>query len=200
MRSHAPLVVTFGLLAFATLVMAQGPPGLREGPPESPDEFAVRMMAFDKDRDGKLTRAEITDARLVRLFDRADADKDGVVTKQELTALATKETANDRNGPGGFGPPPGGRGGFGPPGGGPRGPMMALTRPGEVLPPFLRRELRLTDEQAKQLDELQKDVDDRLAKILTQDQRRLLEEIWQRPSGPAGFRRDPGGPPPRAAR
>ena len=46
------------------------------------------MMAFDKDKDGKLTKAEVSDERLHRLFDRADADKDGFVTKQELTALA----------------------------------------------------------------------------------------------------------------
>src|SRR2546423_2098392 len=50
----------------------------------------TRMMAFDKNHDGKLTREEITDARLLRLFEQADANSDGVVTEEELTALAAK--------------------------------------------------------------------------------------------------------------
>ena len=83
------------------------------------------MMAFDKNGDGKLTKSEVTDERLHRLFDRADADKDGSVTKAELTALEAKESGSFRGGPGGFGPP-----------GGPGGPMMAPPRPGEILPRF----------------------------------------------------------------
>src|SRR5208337_4032679 len=100
------------------------------------DAIVVRMMAFDNNHDGKLTKDEITDPRLQRLFDRADANHDGVVTKDELTALAQKMFAESgsgrgiRRGPGGpdvggFGPGPGGPGGgfFGGPGGGmSRGP------------------------------------------------------------------------------
>ena len=52
--------------------------------------LVVRMMAFDKKKDGKLTKDEVTDERLQRLFDQADANKDGVVTKEELMALAAK--------------------------------------------------------------------------------------------------------------
>lgn len=147
-------------------------------------------MAFDKDGDGKLTRSEVTDERLRRLFDRADADKDGSVTKAELTALAAKEKASFRGGPGGFGPPGGGPGG-------PGGPVMAPPRPGEILPPFLQRALDLTPEQKVQLDELQKDVDARLAKILTDAQKKTLDQMRRRgPGGPGGFgppgRRRPG--------
>ncbi len=54
------------------------------------------MMEFDKDKDGKLTRAEVTDERLIRLFNRADADKDGTVTREELTALAAPGARHDR--------------------------------------------------------------------------------------------------------
>ena len=72
--------------------------------------LVVKMMAFDKNKDGKLTRDEVTDERLLRLFDQADTNKDGVVTKEELMALAAKLDAE------------GGRGGRGPGGpGGPRG-------------------------------------------------------------------------------
>src|SRR5207248_7884756 len=91
---------------------------------KSPKDYSnsplvIRMMAFDKNKDGKLTRDEVTDERLHRLFDRADANGDGVVTVEELTALAAKIDAEQgpaRGGPGGFGG--GGFGGGGPGGGG----------------------------------------------------------------------------------
>src|SRR4029077_18277841 len=88
------------------------------------DDFVARMMAFDKNKDGKLTRDEITDERLLRLFDQADTNHDGVVTKEELAALAAKMTAYEpRGGPGGRpGGGPGGAGGRGGPGGGPGSP------------------------------------------------------------------------------
>lgn len=160
---------------------------------EKPDSPAVkkmvdRMMAFDKNKDGKLSKDEITDRRLLRVFERADADKDGVVTKEELTALAvsmTGEQGGRRGGPPGAPPkvpptPPGGRGpgGFGPP------------PPGQLLPPFLQERLKLTAEQKSQLQELQKEIDGKLAKILTDDQKKQLKEMGK------GFGRGrPGGPP-----
>ena len=102
--------------------------------------LSARMMAFDKDGDGKLSKSEVTDERLHRLFDRANADKDGTVTRVELTALAAKDAAS-------FGRP----GGFGPPGGpgGPGGPMMGPPRPGEILPAFLRRAASRPDSRAE---------------------------------------------------
>ena len=98
------------LLAGACLVAVSSAPAQGSG---TVDALVNRMMAFDKDGDGKLTKSEVTDDRLHRLFDRADADKDGTVTKAELTALATKEAARIRDdrsgggpdGPGGFGRP-----------------------------------------------------------------------------------------------
>src|SRR5205823_1652153 len=113
------------------------------------------------------------------------ANKDGVVTKEELMALAEKLEADagpggDRGGPGGRGPGgPGGPGGFGPGPGGPggRGPggpggFGGPPQPGQILPSFLQEQLKLTAEQKKQLDELQKEADDKLAKILTDDQKK----------------------------
>src|SRR3712207_1523392 len=80
----------------------------------------------------------------------------------------------DRPGDGGpGGPPPGFKGGF--------------PRPGQVLPGFLQGRLKLTPEQRKQVEELQKEVDDRLAKILTEEQKKTLQEA------PKGFG-PPGGP------
>ena len=118
------------------------------------------MMAFDKDKDGKLTKAEVTDERLHRLFDRADADKDGVVTKDELTALAAREAATTAAAPR-------------------RRPRAAArrahdgaARPGEVLPPMLQRRLKLTAEQKAQLAALQKDVDGSWKRSSTTTRRR----------------------------
>src|SRR5262245_2596486 len=95
-------------LVGAVLVSQVGaqPPGGR--PPGQGKETAedasnsplvTKMMAVDKNKDGKLTRDEITDERLLRLFDQADVNKDGVVTKEELIALAEKLEAD--SGPGG---------------------------------------------------------------------------------------------------
>jgi Spy/CpxP family protein refolding chaperone len=140
------------------------------------EEMVARMMTFDKNGDGKLSKDEVTDERLQSLFDRADANKDGVVTKEELTALFTKESAAG-GGPGGPGGGPGG------PGGG-RGGMQ----PGRVLPAFAADALNLTADQRKQVDDLQKEVDGRLEKILTPEQRRQFQELRDR---------GPGGPPPK---
>jgi Spy/CpxP family protein refolding chaperone len=216
-------------LVCAAILLSQAaaqPPGkpADDAPKDKKDysnaPLVVKMMAFAK-KDGKLTKDDITDPRLQRLFDQADTNKDGVVTKEELMALAAKLDADagpgDR-GPGG--PPPGDRGpgdrdgpppprgdrgpgdrgpGGPPPGdrgpGGPGGP----PQPGTVLPVFLQDALQLTADQKKQLDELQKDVDARLAKILTDDQKKQLKEMrpgrgpgGRPPGGPGG----PGGPPP----
>jgi Spy/CpxP family protein refolding chaperone len=182
----------------------KAPPKGGQADPAAVDAFVARMMAFDKNKDGKLTRDEITDPRLLRLFDRADANKDGVVTKEELVALATEMAAEqgpDRGGPGGgFGPPPG----FGPggPGGrgrsGPGGPggFGGPPQPGQILPPFIQERLELTAEQKQQLEDLQKEVDARLGKILTAEQKKQLQEMRQGfgRGGPGG--RGPGGPPP----
>jgi Spy/CpxP family protein refolding chaperone len=78
---------------------------------------------------------------------------------------------------------PGGRGPGGPGGG--RG--MGMPKPGTVLPEFVVTELKLTDEQKKKLEELQKDVDKQLDKLLTEDQKKALKEMADR--GPGGFKR-----------
>jgi hypothetical protein len=206
------LVCALALLAHAS---AQPP---RDKPADDKEKkdysnapIVVRMMAFNKKKDGKLTKVEVTDERLHRLFDQADTNKDGVVTKEELMALAARlDQGGGRggDGPGGRGPGgPGGRGGDGdgpggrgPGGRGPGGPGPddrgpggrgpgGPPQPGVVLPPRAVEQLQLTDEQKKQLDALQKDVDAKLAKILTEDQKKQLKEMRER--GPGG--RGPGG-------
>jgi hypothetical protein len=174
-----------GILATCTLTFGQEPSGARSASAKSSagSDVVTRMMKLDKNKDGKLTKSEITDARLRRLFDRADADKDGIVTRDELTALAAADrTAQRGGGPGGFGPPGGGPGGFGPP------------RTGEILPSFMQERLSLTAAQKKKVAELQKEVDAKLSKIMSNEQNEQLKETRERGpgSGPPGF----GGPPP----
>jgi hypothetical protein len=167
------------------------------------DAIVARMMVFDKNHDGKLTRDEITDPRLQRLFDRADANHDGVVTKEELTTLAQKMVAesgsgrSSRRGPGGpdgggFGAGPDGPGGgfFGRPGGGMgRGPRP--PQPGQVLSPRTQEMLLLTAAQKAKIEALQKEVDAKLAEILTDEQKNRLKEMRNR--GSDGPPPPPGG-------
>lgn len=155
----------------------------KDGPKDRMAEALVaRLMALDADKDGKLSKDEVTDERLKRLFDQADTDKDGFLTREELTALIAKE------GPAAL---------FGPPGGFPKGgpgmmpPGFGPPQPGQVMPPFLRDFLKLSDEQKKQLDDLQKEVDGKLEKILNADQKKQLDDMKKR--GPAGFGPPPGG-------
>lgn len=60
---------------------------------------------------------------------------------------------------------------------------------GRVLPPFMRERLELTADQKKQIDELEKEVKERLNKILTDEQKRTLE----RAGGPGGEKGTPEG-------
>jgi hypothetical protein len=191
------MLVMVGIGVPATVATAQAPNEPGNAPRSAPKDGAgnkaavealvARMMEFDKNKDGKLTRDEVTDRRMLRMFDRADANKDGVVTKEELVAWATKLVA-DEGGNGGqrrFDFPrmgrPGGPGGFGPP------------QPGQIMPRFLQEELKLTDDQKQQVAALQKEVDEKLEKLLTDEQKQQLKELRQRMGrGPGGRR--PGGP------
>src|ERR1700730_11591890 len=95
MSSSIKFVCVSAMLLAVTPAMAQRSEGGRRGPASSAnsvDSFVAKLMAFDKNNDGKLTKDEITDERLLPLFERADADHDGVVTVEELKALFSKES------------------------------------------------------------------------------------------------------------
>jgi len=82
---------------------------------------------------------------------------------------------------------PGGRGGRGGPG------FFGFSPPGQLLPPFMQDELKLTVEQKKQNDDLQKEITGKLDKLLTEEQRKQWKEMSQRgPGGPPGGFAPPG--------
>src|SRR4051794_16087383 len=119
MRLLTGSLLVIGLLSAAALVSAQQGDKKKGDKADRADKggadaFVAKLMAFNKKKDGKLTKEELTDERLHRLFDRADANKDGVVTKEELVALYEKEFAQGGGGPGKGGPDKGGKGKGGP--------------------------------------------------------------------------------------
>ena len=62
---------------------------------------------------------------------------------------------------------------------------------GRVLPPFVVDQLDLSETQLKQLAELQKEVKAKVLKILTEEQRKQLENV-RFPGGPKGDKGPPG--------
>jgi spore coat protein CotH len=78
-------------------------------------------------------------------------------------------------GPGGFGGgPPGG--GFGPP-----------APPGQILSGPVQDRLKLTGEQRREIERLQKELDASLSKVLTPEQRKLLQQLREQTGRPGGF-------------
>ena len=200
MRLRTKLLFTVGFFVLTGSAQAQRyPQPTEKSKPTAEPKLVTNMMAFDKNKDGELTRDEITDERLLKLFDRADKNKDGIVTKEELIELAKAEAppagGGEPGGPGGPGGP--GAGGPGGPGaGGPGGPGRpgrgGPPKPGQIMPDFMVEQLKLTDDQKKQLAELQKELDGKLDKLLTDDQKKMLKEM--KPRGPMGGPGGPGGP------
>ena len=95
MAKFASFIALSLLIAGAASLLAQAPgfPGgpNRRGGGDTVQASVTKMMSFDADQDGQLSKSEVTDPRLQLLFARADADNDGIVTKDELTALFTRE-------------------------------------------------------------------------------------------------------------
>jgi len=75
----------------------------RRGGGDEPGETAApsaadmvkALMAFDKNGDGNLTRDEVPE-RMQGLFDRADADKNGILSAEEIAKVAQPQPAVGR--------------------------------------------------------------------------------------------------------
>lgn len=138
------LLTAFALTLTSGSLMAQPPGGGGRGGDSS--ELVTRMLNFDENKDGKLSKDELPE-RLQGMFARADKDEDGFLSKDEISADLGSRTGGEgagrggrggeggpgggRGGRGGEGGPGGGRGGEGGPGGGRGG------RGGEGGPPAM---------------------------------------------------------------
>jgi hypothetical protein len=67
---------------------------------------------------------------------------------------------------------------------------------GDIMPTFLRDMIKMTNEQRKELDVIQKEVDAKLDKLLSAEQKKQLKEMPAFFFGPPGGPGGPGGPPP----
>jgi hypothetical protein len=92
--------------------------------------------------------------------------------------LSAEQKKQLKEGGGGFGP-----GGFGAP-----------PQPGQLMTPFQQARLKLSDDQKKQVEALQKEVDTTLEKTLQEEQRKQLKAVREEfaRGGPGGFGGGPG--------
>jgi hypothetical protein len=205
-----------------------GPNGVRPPPPPiiqaldldgdgelSADEIkeaSTNLLKLDKDKDGTLSREETRPPH--------PGGEGGPGGRGPRGPGGPGGPEGEERGPGrgprgpGRGPDDGPRGdrgdqrGPGGPGGpgDDRGPPRHGKPPeiGHVLPPFVRDEISLTDDQKKQIEALESDVKDKLTKILTPEQKAQFEDLLQRgpgepphrgPGGPGGRGAGPGGRP-----
>ncbi len=95
----------------------EGPGGSRGGDATANVD---RLMQFDKNKDGKLSKDELSE-RMQGLIGRADKNNDGVATREELQAMVSQGMVGE-GGRGGFGRGGDQGRGLGGPGPGPRGP------------------------------------------------------------------------------
>lgn len=95
--------------------------------------------------------------------------------------LTTAVSDKQRKPQAGFGAPGefGGRQGGGGGRQGRGGAFGAFAPPGEIMPSFLQGILQMSDEQKKQLEDLQKEADGKLDKILNDEQKKELKTVRQ---------------------
>ena len=136
------------------------------------EAVVARIMTFDDNKDGKLSRDELPE-RMQGIIKPGDTNKDGAISRDELAKVAASfDFGGDRRSEAGSGPGrPGGEGNRGPGGfGGPPSPEM-----------FLEHAMRFDADKDGKLskDELQK----------------LAQEIGRRRGGEGGSRGPAGGRP-----
>jgi Ca2+-binding EF-hand superfamily protein len=70
--------------------------GRRSGPrADVSDDLVKTLMTFDRNGDGKLDRSELPE-RMQGIFDRADTNKDGFLTPEEIKTLARAQALPNR--------------------------------------------------------------------------------------------------------
>ncbi len=159
-------------------------------------DIVSRLLSFDRNRDGALTRNEMSDSRLLPIFERYDSNKDASLTREEIIAGAEADSPGSTTAAPAAPQQPATFGGEGKPmiarptgigGGGAPSPLTkanspsvafpdGLTRVGQVVPDDIKESLELSDKQKKQIDDLEKDIASRLDRILNAKQAQLLKD------------------------
>jgi Spy/CpxP family protein refolding chaperone len=137
----------------------------RTSGPGGPTVKSGQIMPSSEQSRLKLTEDQKKD--LAALQKEVDAKFDKILSAEQKKQLK-----------GGFafgGPPPGG--------GGPRSGPGSPSQPGQLVPQFVQDALKMSDEQKKELTAFQKEADDRLDKLLTEEQKKQFKE----PQGFAGL-------------
>jgi hypothetical protein len=197
----------FTALKAATDKSAAGPGGLRfgrlGGRGLTTDDIVDRLLSFDKNKDGKITKDELPE-RMQNLIAKGDTNKDGALDRDEIRTLAA-DLAKERSAfAGGFGRRDGfgGRAGavaLGGPAGGPT--LRAIERAVDGLKlPEKKKEaasaaITAQREQDRKLTKLVRaelvlEMSDLLsAEQLTRFEATLnrLPGVGERPGGPPGF-------------
>ena len=100
----ALIALAIATTAPAGIAAAQTPPDAAP-PPRAPVNMLGALMRADADRDGIVTRDEVV-ASSDRTFDRLDANHDGAVGGDEIAAMRGMTRPGGPGGPGGPGAPP----------------------------------------------------------------------------------------------
>jgi len=146
-------------------------------------KLATEIGKADAPRGSKESWAKLTlaFADSAASLDKAAQAKDLTAFKAAHTKLTGSCTACHREHRGGGGGPGGGRGGF-----------AAFPQPTQVMSPFMQDMLKLTPEQKQQMEDLQKEVDAELDKMLTDEQKKQLKDMKEG-TGRGGFGGGGGG-------
>jgi hypothetical protein len=105
MRSIKPWLAPALMTALVLVGAAVAQPPFQKGPPRGPlppsrisvDDIVERIMAFDKNKDGKVTKDELPE-RMHGLIARGDTNKDGALDRDEIRKLASATGGPGPNG------------------------------------------------------------------------------------------------------
>lgn len=98
MKHFVPAFMLTVLTVLTVSPLKAQPPGGGRGPDGGPEAMIKKMMSYDDNEDGKLSKEEIPE-RLQSMFARADKDKDGLLTKDEISAdLRNRENGRGQDG------------------------------------------------------------------------------------------------------
>jgi hypothetical protein len=163
--------------------------------PISADDIVERIMAFDKNKDGKVTRDELPE-RMQFLIELGDTNKDGALDKDEIKKLATTRATT----PGGFGAGGFGAGGFaisgfrvGPgPGAGPRpdvieGVVDDLKLSGKKKDQAMAAVKAQQENVRKLMDQARAELLQKMKEILSEEEFKDFEAALDRPRGGTVF-------------